>query len=474
MSQLEGISLGEVLRRYLMPYQARWIADKSRLKIWEKSRRIGASYVQALEDVLDAARQDNPVDVWFSSADQSAAAEYIRYVGMWARVLNIGAREMGEIVIQSDDDVKAYVVEFANGKRIHGLSSNPKAFRSKGGKLVLDEFAFHKQPEELWKAALPVITWGYPCRIISTYNGKGNRYYRMVTAAKKAALAGNPTWSLHTVPITVAVAQGLADKIRGRELSEPERQAWLAEQREAAGDEDTWQQEFMCNPVDEATAWLTWELITANEHPDAGKPELYAGGPAYGGMDIGRRRDLTVIWVVERVGDVFWTRLVRRMKGVSFAEQDAAQDEANALFNIRRWCMDETGMGMKPVEDAKARYGALKVEGISFTGPLKQHLATLVKQRYEDRQARAPELREIRDAHHAVRKLTTAAGNIRFDADRTELGHADEFWAHALALHAGEDVAQPAAGATIDDIEQETHGARRSVFGALSGRRAQA
>ena len=30
----------------------------------------------------------------------------------------------------------------------------------------------------------------------------------------------------------------------------------------------------------------------------------------------------------------------------------------------------------------------------------------------------------------------TAAGNIRFSADRSENGHSDRFWALALALHA--------------------------------------
>ena len=34
-------------------------------------------------------------------------------------------------------------------------------------------------------------------------------------------------------------------------------------------------------------------------------------------------------------------------------------------------------------------------------------------------------------------KETTASGNIRFTAERNANGHADRFWAVALALHAG-------------------------------------
>ena len=39
----------------LLPYQRRWIADTSRVKVWEKSRRIGATWAEAADAVLTAA-----------------------------------------------------------------------------------------------------------------------------------------------------------------------------------------------------------------------------------------------------------------------------------------------------------------------------------------------------------------------------------------------------------------------------------
>lgn len=436
---------------YFLPYQVKWINDNSRFKIVEKSRRVGMTYAQSYEDVRDAARVDG-MDVWFSSADESAAAEYILYCQQWAKLFDAAAEYLGEVVIDSDKDVKALSIKFSSGFRVNALSSNPKAFRSKGGKLVLDEFAFHKQPEEMWKAAIPIITWGYPVRVLSTYNGQGNRYYRMVSEAKKAigVNGGKQRWSLHTITIEMAIKQGLVTKILGHDASEQEKQDFLEDCRAAAGDEETFQQEYMCVPVDEASAWLTWDLITSAEHEDAGKPELYQGGDCYIGCDIGRRHDLFVIWVNEKVGDVYWNREVIRLKNASFAEQDAALDRVFDFYKVRRACIDQTGIGEKPVEDAKTRHGTYKVEGVLFTGPVKQHLATVIKQRFEDKQVRTPVDKAIRESHHAVRKLTTIAGNPRFDADRTEVGHADEFWAHALALHAAEDLVQPAAGATVD------------------------
>ena len=76
-------------------------------------------------------------------------------------------------------------VEFANGRRIHALSSNPRALRGRGGKLVVDEYAHHDQSDELWRAAQAVVPWGHSIRVLSTHNGKGCRFYRMVQDAKQ-------------------------------------------------------------------------------------------------------------------------------------------------------------------------------------------------------------------------------------------------------------------------------------------------
>lgn len=436
---------------YFLDYQARYLADQSRFKIVEKSRRVGFTYVQSYEDVRDAARAEGAMDVWFSSADETAAREYLRYCEQWARMFDKASRSLGEITIDEDNDIKAFSIEFASGKRINALSSNPKAFRSKGGKLVLDEYAFHKNPEEMWKAAIPIITWGFPVRVLSTYNGKGNRYYRLVTEAKKPGAR----WSLHTVTIESAIADGLVDKIMGRAASHQDCADFLADCRAAAGDDDTYNQEYMCIPVDEASAWLTWELITSGEHKDAGRPELYQGGPCFGGWDVARKKHGSILWIDEMVGDVGWARYVVNLSGQKFSDQLAEVDAAFDRFDLRRLSIDETGMGIKIVEDAQDKYGA-RVEGVLFSAANKLTLATLIKQRYEDKRVRAPEERRIRDSHHAVKKMPTAAGNARFDADASETGHADEFWAHALAIYAADAKIVPVEFRVLGGIRESS------------------
>jgi len=417
-----------------MPYQQRWLKDTSRLKIWEKSRRIGATYVQAYEDVSDCAVTPG-LPVWFSSADESAAKEYILYCEQWAKILNAAAKYLGEVVIDSEKDIKTFVVEFANGSRINALRSNPKAFRSKGGKVILDEFGFHDDADGLWKAAKPCITWGYPMRILSTHNGKNCRYYRMTEDAKQ----DRGGFALHTTDIFRAVDEGLVDKISGEETTQEKRDEWIRLEKEACQDEDTWLQEFCCVPVDEATAFLTYELITSCETPDCLQEELMpiqtqtlASG-FYLGMDIGRKKDLSVIWIMEKLGDVAWTRKVIELERRPFREQRGILFEI--LPYVRRACIDSTGLGMQLAEEAQEAFGEYKVEAVSFTQPVKEELAFGLRRKFEDRTIRIPVDRNIREDLHGVRKVTTTAGNIRFDGARTAAGHNDRFWAIALAIH---------------------------------------
>jgi phage FluMu gp28-like protein len=111
---------------------------------------------------------------------------------------------------------------------------------------------------------------------------------------------------------------------------------------------------------------------------------------------------------------------------------------------IRRACMDSSGIGGQLAEEAAERFGR-RVEGVVFTGPVKEDLALGLRRRFEEKVLRIPAEAAVREDIHSVRRLTTASGNARFDAQRTGDSHADRFWALALAVHAcgGPFAAQP-------------------------------
>ena len=207
--------------------------------------------------------------------------------------------------------------------------------------------------------------------------------------------------------------------------------------RRGLNDPDAWAQEYELQWLDEASAWLSYDLLARIEHDSAGDPEKFTGGPAFIGNDIAARRDLWVGWVWERVGDVLWTREVRVLRRASFAAQAATLDELVARYNPLRMAMDQTGMGEAPTEDARRRHGAYRVEGVLFTAAAKQHLATLLKQNAEDRRLRIPADAAIRADLHSLRRVTTPAGHVRFDVHGGD-GHADRAWAAALGLYAAD------------------------------------
>jgi len=429
------------LNKYFLPYQLSWLQDKSQIKIWEKSRRIGATYVQSYEDVEDCVEKRVP-DVWFSSADETAAKEYIDYCGMWSKIFNVVALNLGQIVIDEDKGIKALTIEYPSGRRIHGLTSNPKKFRSKGGKVVLDEFAHHDDQRAMWAAAKPSAMWGDPVRILSTHFGKG-LFYQFVERIKSGKQKYSK-WSLHSTDIYQAVKDGLAHKILFKTLkkipTDQEIVDWLEEQREDCGDEQIWQQEYCCNAVDEASAFLTYELIVKCELDNILRSLDETESDLYGGMDIGRKKHLSVIWLLEKLGHVKYSRQVNILEKAPFHVQRAALFEILKHPKMRRFCIDATGLGMQLAEEAQLAFGKYKVEAVTFNQKVKEEIAFGLLPEFEERTIYIPGDTNIREDLHSMKKIITASNNIRFDAAYSDkLGHGDRFWACALALHAAAD-----------------------------------
>jgi phage FluMu gp28-like protein len=416
---------------FFLPYQIEWLENTSKIKIWEKSRRIGATYIQAFEDVMDCVRKRVP-KVWFSSADMTAAEEYIQYCEKWAKVVNAVASRTADEIIDENKGIKKFTLEFSNGTEIHALSSNPKGFRSKGGKVVLDEFAFHEDADEMWRAAFPVATWGFPIVILSTHNGKNCKFYKFLEQIQ----AGKLDWYHQKTDIYTAVEQGLADKILGRPLTKKEREAWIQEQRDLCNDDIAWAQEYETYPADEATAFLTYDLIKEVERNNILTDLSEVEGDLFLGMDVARKRHLTIIWIIEKIGLQKITRKIEALQDMRFRDQK----ELLYLYlnhpKLRRACIDDGGLGMQLAEDAQIDFGKFKVEPVRFTQTVKEDLAYQLRNSIEDIGFIIPPDPKIRDDFHSVRKLTTASGNIRFDAIATGNGHADRFWAAALSNHA--------------------------------------
>jgi phage FluMu gp28-like protein len=438
--------------RILLPWQEAWRRDDSDLKIWEKSRRIGATYAEANDATMPRLAERRTIDYFFSSADESAAYEFADYCRFWIETAGQVADKFTE---QIEDEITgkaatAFVIRFkasdGKGCRIVAMSSNPRRFRSKGGDVGLDEFAYHDQPREMYAAAQPCTMWGGKLRILSTHNGEGSLFNSLVQMGKRHAAgeakAGDIPFSVHRITIEEAIEQGLVERINVTRGTKFTREDFLERCRSQCLSESHWMQEFMAVPSIDTTAFLPYDLIEGCESELAGRMDQYQGGALYVGMDVGENGDRTRIWVLEPVGDVLWTREI-----VTFTDEPLRIKEEAFLARLAnpkavRGCVDGTGLGTQIGQNAEATG---KGESIKFSLPAKDLLASPIRGLFEDKRIRVPATREIREDLHSIRMTQSTAGHPRFDAERTDSGHADAFWALALAAHAAADLGgQPA------------------------------
>lgn len=408
----------------LYDYQKRWVQDDSRFKIAMFARQCGKTFTSTLELALDCVKADllgqRKRWVILSRGERQAREAMNEGVKLHLAAMQAGFQAYD---YEWEAGIKALEVELPNGSKITALPANPDTARGFSANVLLDEFAFHQDSRAIWKALFPVISKpGLKLRVISTPNGKGNKFYDLMTGK-------NDGWARHNTDIYQAVKDGLPRNIE--------------ELRRGAGDDDLWAQEFELQWLDEASSWLDFELISSCEHELSGDPSLYTGGECYIGVDIASRNDLFVIWVWEKVGDVLWCREIIERKRIAFAEQDALLADVFARYRVIRCCMDQTGMGEKPVEDAKRNHGEYRVEGVLFTLSNKLTLATHGKEAFQDRKIRIPMGNDaLRADLHKLKKVTSETGAPRFVADSDSNGHADRTWAAFLGIQAAssEDV----------------------------------
>jgi phage FluMu gp28-like protein len=454
------------LSTYFLPYQARWIRDQSPLKIVEKSRQIGFSYADSYDSVIKVAPKNARLDVYVSSRDQTQAMLYLRYCKRWATVLKLAAQDLGQVLIDRDKDLAAFCLKFANGLAIYSLSSNPDAIAGKTGHIKLDEFALHKDQRELYRIAKPCTQWGGQLAVISTHRGHATVFNEIITAIREN---GNPMgWSHHRVTLQDAVNEGLVEKINQANGGKETREAFLARTRAECLDEEQWLQEYCCIPADDSTAFITYEMIHACESPGVLKGYNYItsspsplngeragvrGETAYDprtfylGVDVARKQHLCVLDVGERIGDVTYDRLRIELQNKTFAEIEHELWRLLELPQVKRCCIDATGLGMQLAERAQYRFG-WKVEPITFTAPVKEQLAFQLRAAFEDRTLRLDPDPKLRADLRAIKKEVTLSGNIRFVGE-SEDSHCDRFWAKALRHHAAQY--KPKITATVID-----------------------
>lgn len=439
--------------------------DSWLVTVLSNSRDNGAEFVIKCQEVCNKlgialAKQAQPIGdaMVYDATDDSPDLKY-ENMRMEIRVtLNVGGRE--------------------RVGRIKVLAANPRTARGFSGDLILDEFAFHEDSNAIWEAAEPILSANpeFLCRIASTGNGKHNMFYRMAACGADAAKDGTVVTSISGFKVC-RVSRSEAWKQGVKIYSLKDRTPITPEQaRATALDKRAYDQNYELMFNDENMALLTHELIQQAERDgipiddQAWSPVSMArlwraeGELSLGG-DIGRNRDITVFAVLEKVGQSKRVIAMLRMAGMRLPAQQTQLDLVCALPKFRRACIDMTGIGLGLVEYAQEKWGDNKVQGVNFsstepisdkiraegrkgeTARVTEIMATDLLAVFEDRSIEIHvELdADGRDDLRKPEKLTSPGGRVSIAATRDEAGHADHFWAFALAIRAAGSATGPFA-----------------------------
>jgi len=422
----------------LLSYQKEWVTDKAEVAVWEKSRRVGASWSEAAEDAVLSASQ-NGMDVLYIGYNKEMALEFIGDCAMWARHYKKAASTVEEIIFKNEgrdgQDIMAFRIKFASGYEIVALSSRPANLRGKQGKIIIDEAAFHLDLAGLLKAAMAHVMWGGQVRVISTHNGDDNPFNELVTDIR----AGKWPYSLHRTTLDDALAAGLYKRIclrLKREWSPEAEVEWREKIFKFYGDNAD--EELLCIPASSAGAYLTRALIESCMDPEipvlrwsckdgfAQLPDsvreaacrdwleenplplleaLPQGCPCYFGEDFGRTGDLTVIWPLQESKTlVCRTPFTVELRNVPFKQQE------QILFFIvdrlpvfRGGALDARGNGQYLGEVAMQRYGEGRISQVMLSNQYYLENMPKFKAALEDHTITIPRDGDVLDDLRALR-----------------------------------------------------------------------
>jgi len=325
---------------------------------------------------------------------------------------------------------------FTNGSIIEAFPNNPDTIRGPTLHVVyIDEFNFVANDEELYDAVLFTL---------STTNGR--------------FLCSSTPWNTDSIFYKIFNHKDFSDfatsHVAWEQALEPDgplRKKILDKiRRQFAEDPWRWKREMEAEWAEDETVWLPQSLITkciASQKTLGHEIELYGWqtyqqGTFFAGLDLGKHQDYSALIVIEEVGNKF---LLRHFKLWPFETSYASvigyvkalQDRWGGFSKIR---VDMTGVGDYIVEDMK-NAEIDNVEGVNFSVPRKQEMASLLKQRMVNHQFwfpyftwerpyRGEYVTELNVERFEVRK----DGSLAFSHPKGT--HDDVFWATALAVYA--------------------------------------
>jgi phage FluMu gp28-like protein len=421
----------------LESYQVAFLRNRSRFRWITKSRQVGFSFVFALEALARCHLREKHTAV-FVSYNLEDAKEKILTARQVHEELPLAYQK--RLVVDSKTELSFE----SNGmhKRLSRILSNPsKAPRGKRGDVYLDELAHYVTDREVYRGSTALILRGNgQLTGCSTPLGRRGIFWEIATEEIRKYPHHRrqevPWWLSRFFCVDPKRAAAEAPSMTTEERVATFGKPAIVEQFDSLALED-FQQELECSFVDESYSYYPYdlilpntsdELVLADDFTDIPEPE----GRIVAGFDVGRTRDRSELAVFEETSGRFTCRLLRTYAEAPFAEQEADLRRLLEVLPVARLSIDRSGIGMNLAENLARDFPQVAAENL--TNEAKERWATDFKITLQRREVSLPRNRDLVAQVHSIKKRMLPSGKVAFDAERTSRGgHADRFWAIALA-----------------------------------------
>jgi phage FluMu gp28-like protein len=422
------------------PYQLAFWRNRARLRWVVKGRQVGFSFAIALEALARCHLRDGytAVIISYNLADATekilvARQVYEELPRAFQKKLVTDAKT--ELAFESNRPTRAL-------SRIISVPSKPP--RGKHGDLFLDELAHYTSDRTVYTGSTALILRSPTAQLTgcSTPLGRRGVFWEIATEE----IRRYPGHSRQVVPWWLsrfmcrdvkraaldAPAMATADRVAafGR--------ANIKEQFESLP-LDNFIEEFECAFLSESDdSPFPYELILPCTSDELRLADDVADLPAprgrlVAGFDVGRLRDKAALAVFDVVEGRHHCRMLRTFTNVPFDAQEGELRRLLTIAPIARLSIDQTGIGMHLAENLARDFPQVEPEW--STNPAKEIWVTDLKLLFQRRDIALPKDRKLVGEIHSIKKRVLPSGKVSYDAERTAAGHADRFWAIALACH---------------------------------------
>ena len=383
----------------LYEYQKEFLNSDEQFRLVLKSRQIGFSYVASLDALIGALEGRNQL---FLSASEEQALILMRYLDHWAERAGVTFKQSSTFEKTLD-----------NGAVIKALAHNFRTVQGFTGDIWMDEFAWYPNPKRIWHAFVPSIgAIKGKLTILSTPFEEQSLFAELYNDKTKYFM-----FKRFRIDIYRAIKDGLNFDL---------------ETMKALFDADTWASAYECQFIDDESSLFSINLIKSCIDKKLSYYTPSSNNTVWMGYDIGRVKDSSALaGLVANKDKIYELALMDVLRKSKFDTQKAYLKQMLNRYPLAQLRIDKTGIGANLSENVQDIFKS-RVTPVHFTASIKEFMSLNLKKLFEDKSIKIPNDPLLIADIHSIKRKAGQRGFL-YDSERNSHGHADRYWALALA-----------------------------------------